>query len=186
MMSDENVSPPPVSEFSPATPPPVRTGIMGLLADSRQKIMDAQVLRLEVPRWGPPHSVRVAVEYKPVPHAILRRGANEQERRTKDSNNAEKQASTEVDTNADILINGCLKIIAILEDGEEMGFGIDGTYTRFDRDLAFSLGIPESSTARQVCRELFITEADLLRTARQVSKWSGYTDEDIDETLEGE
>lgn len=183
-MPDENDATPPAPELVPSQP--VRTGILGILSDSRQKILDAQVLRLDIPRWEPPYSVRLAVEYKPVAHSILRRGANEQEKRSRDSNDAAKQANTEVDTNADILINGCIRIVAILESGEEMGLGIDGAFTRFDRDAAISCGLPETSTARQVCRWMFVTDADLLRTARQVSKWSGYTNEDIDEDLQGE
>lgn len=179
-MSDENVSLPPTHEFSPSRP---QTGILGVLANRRQQILDEKVLTLEVPDWTSP---KLRIEFKPVPHAILRRGANEQEKRIKDTTDAAKQANTELDTNADILINGCLRIIAVLDDGEEMGLGIDGAFTRFDRDFALSCGLPESTTARQMCRWMFITEADLLRTARTVSQWSGYRNEDVNEALEGE
>lgn len=180
MMSDDDVTALETPPFLSATP---HTGILGVLANRRQQIIDEQVLRLRVPRWESP---KIEIEYKPVPHAILRRGANEQEQRTKNTTDAGKQASTEVDTNADILINGCIRIIAVLDDGSEMGLGIDGAYGRFDRDAALSLGMPENAPTRSICRELFITDADLLRTARKVSQWSGYTTDDVDEALEGE
>lgn len=180
-MSDENVTPSPTPDLIPSQPHH-QTGILGVLADRRQQIMDEQVLRLEVPRWTEP---KLVIEYKPVPHAILRRGANEQEKRNKDSNDSGKQANTEVDTNADILINGCIRIIAVLNTGEEIGLGPDGMFTRFDRDAGISCGMPDA-TARQICRWMFVTDADLLRTARTVSQWSGYRNEDIDEALKGE
>jgi hypothetical protein len=156
---------------------------MGLLAQRRQQIIDDLILTLEVPNWTSP---KLKIEFKPVHHAILRRATNEQEKRTKDTADAAKQANTELDTNADIIINGCVRIIAILDDGEEMGMGLDGAFTRFDRDLAIAAGMPETSNARQICRWLFVTDADLLRTARTVSKWSGYREEDVNEALEGE
>jgi hypothetical protein len=156
---------------------------LGVLANRRQQILDEQVLRLPVPRWSSP---RLEIEYRPVPHAILRRGVNEQEKRIKDSTDPSKQAATEIDTNADILINGCIRIIAILENGEEIGLGLDGAFTRFDRDAVIASGLPENSTMRQLCRWMFVTDADLLRTARTVSKWSGYTTDDVNEALEGE
>lgn len=178
MMPDENeVTPPALVSAQPTT------GMIGVLANRRQQILEEQVLRLEIPRWSAP---KLVVEYKPVPHAILRRGANEQEKRTKDSNDAAKQANTEVDTNADILINGCIRIIAIGADNEEIGLGLNGMFTRFDRDAGIACGLPEGSTARQICRWMFVTDADLLRTARTISQWSGYKTEDIDEALQGE
>jgi hypothetical protein len=184
MMSDESVTPPPTPELTSSPP---QTGIMGLLAGSRQKLLDAQIKRLPIPRWdGIVTPFKLEVEYKPVHHSILRRGANEQEKRSKDTQDPTKQANTELDTNADILINGCIRIIAILSSGEEMGLGRDGEYTRFDREAAITCGLPADATARQVCRWFFVTDADLLRTARTISQWSGYTDKDIDEALEGE
>jgi len=126
------------------------------------------------------------IEFKPVAHSILRRATNEQTKRAKDTNSADKQANTELDTNADIIINGCIRIIAVLSDGEEVGLGIDGAYTRFDRDAVLAAGLPPNSDSRQLCRWMFVTDADLLRTARTISKWSGYREDDVDEAIEGE
>src|ERR1035438_209899 len=179
MMLDDSVTPPP----APSVPAQPSTGILGILANRRQQIIDEQVLRLEVPRWDSP---KLVFEFKPVPHAILGRAANEQEKRVKDSSDASKQANTEIDTNADILINGCIRIIAVLDDGEEMGLGVDGEFTRFGPDAALACGLPQGATARQTCRWMFVTDADLLRTARTVSKWSGYREDDADEAIEGE
>jgi hypothetical protein len=73
-----------------------------------------------------------------------------------------------------------------LDDGEEMGLGVDGEFTRFGPDAALACGLPQGATARQTCRWMFVTDADLLRTARTVSKWSGYREDDADEAIEGE
>ena len=169
---------------STATSMPVQahtTGLMGLLADRRQAIINEQILTLEVPRWTSP---QLKIEFKPIDHAILKRGAMAQERIAKDD--VKKQADAEVDTNADILINSCVRIIAVLSDGTETGLGPNGAYTRFDADVAASLGMPESSNARAVCKAIFITTADLLLTAKALGERTGYREGAIEEALVGE
>jgi len=161
---------------------PDGTGVFGMLEQRRKEIVDAQVLTLEVPRWTSP---KLLVRFGPVDHKILKRGAAIQERANKDGN-AEKISEVEINTNADILINACIEIVALLPNGEEVGVGPDGKHTRFDPDLAMSLGMPESSTAQMVCKAIFITSGDLLLASKKLGEWSGYREGSVEEAIKGE
>ena len=171
-MSDEVVSSP-VNEH---------TGVLGMLAQRRNEIANAQVLTLEVPRWTSP---KLLIRFKPVDHAVLKRSASIQERAVKDNDSA-KQAQVEIDTNADILINACIEIVAVMPNGDEVGVGPDGRRTRFDADMAIALGMPENSTARAVCKSTFITGGDLLLAAKMLGEWSGYRIGAVEEAIAGE
>jgi hypothetical protein len=179
-MTIDEANPSSVYEEQLPTQPP---GVLGVLGSRRQQIIDSQHLTLEVPRWADP---KLKIEFMPIHHSIMKRGALEQERAAKNSTDAGKQSNAELDTNADILINACVRIIAILADGSEMGLGVNGAYTRFDSDTAVSLGLPSGTPARQVCRSLFITDADLLGMAKRVGEWTGYRVQTGEEELAGE
>lgn len=159
-----------------------QSGVLGMLEQRRNEIANKQVLALEVPRWTSP---KLVVRYGPVDHTILKRGANILERAVKDGD-VVKQANTEIDTNADILINSCIEIVAVLPNGEEIGVGPNGKRTRFDQDMAISLGMPESSTSRAVCKFLYITSGDILLTAKKLGEWSGYRENAVEEAITGE
>lgn len=186
-MSDGMTAPPRVGV--PAQPPPIsapepidRPGILGDLAARRQEILTAQVWTHWVPRWEEP---RVKIRCRPVEHQFLKKAALLQERGSK-SQDPKKTAETELDTNADILINACIEIVAVLPDGQETGLGPNGARTRFDQDAAVSLGMPPEVGSRAVCRALFIADGDMLAAARALGEWSGYREEDTDQDLEGE
>jgi hypothetical protein len=176
MMSDENV-------MTPTIPTPDGgKGMFGFLEQRRREIVDAQVLTLEVPRWTDP---KLLIRFAPVDHEILKRGAELQERVKKEGDVA-KISSTEINTNADILINACIEIVMQTNDGKELGVGVDGRHTKFDQDMAISLGMPESSTARAVCKEIFITSGDLLLASKKLGEWSGYREGAVEEAIKGE
>jgi len=158
-------------------------GVFGFLEQRRREIVDAQVLTLEVPRWTSP---KLLIRFGPVDHTILKRGAQIQERVNKDGSSAEKISSTEIDTNADILINACIEIVAVLPNGEEVGVGPEGKHTRFDPDLAISLGLPEGVGSRALCKEIFITSGDLLLASKKLGEWSGYREGAVEEAIKGE
>jgi hypothetical protein len=158
--------------------------ILSSLKERRQQVLDEQVLRLPVPRWDDPV---IVVLYKPVEHSFIRIA---QDRVSK--TNADKAASVELDVNADILIRGCVGVVAIL-DGVEYSLRLgdeNGDPTRFDGDLAMNLGVEgiggKEPTARAVVKSLFLTGGDILSAATEVVKFSGYRETEADATLVGE
>lgn len=157
-----------------------RLSILGQLKTRRTEILQGQHLDLPVPRWADPE---IIVRYKPVTHDEIRRAQTTVEKAPKD-----RRAQVEVNGNCDILIRGCVAIIARI-DGQDYSLKPDepkGDFTTFDSDLAANLGLEEGSTARQVVKALFITDGDILSHAQALVHWSGYKETDADDTLEGE
>jgi hypothetical protein len=155
------------------------TGVLASLAERRKQLSAEQVYTIKVPRWTEPE---LRIRFHPLEHKDLMRAAREQEKAQK--GDPKKRAQIMVDTNADLLCLACEEVVAVV-DGQERQIA-DGAPVTFDPRLAMALGIPDSASARAVCRELFITEADLLATARGLSEWSGYTSDDVQEMLAGE
>jgi hypothetical protein len=142
--------------------------LKGALAKRREEIAGEQILELEVPRWENPTLV---VSYKPVEHSVIRRTIRSVEKAKGDRSEAEMNA------NADFLIKACVGVIA--RDPNERWEG-------FDDELAESLGVEGERTARRTCRELFITDGDLISHVNKVIEFSGYRNVEIDEEISGE
>lgn len=166
------------------TPRGSSLSVLGSLKERRQEVLEKQVLRLPVPRWDDPV---IVVMYKPVDHSLIRLAQGKVEKAGRD-----KQAEVEVESNADILIRGCVGVVAVV-DGKEYSLRPDdenGEPTRFDKDLAENLGVEGAGgkppTARQVVRSLFITDGDILSAASEVIKFSGYRDAEADSVVLGE
>lgn len=158
--------------------------VLSSLKERRQQVLNEQVLRLAVPRWDNP---TIVVRYKPVEHSFIRRAQNAVEKAGKD-----KQADTELNSNADILIRGCVGVVAVL-DGKEYSLRLgdeQGEPTVFDSDLADNLGVEGSPgklpTARQVVRSLFLTDGDILSAASELIRFSGYRETEADSAVVGE
>lgn len=158
--------------------------VLSSLKEKRQEVLDKQVLPLRVPRWDDPV---ILVRYKPVEHGLIRAAQHRVEKA-----GADKKAQVEVDSNADILIQGCIAVVAVV-DGKEYSLrpGDElGEPTRFDRDLAENLGIEgeggKPPTARMVVRGLFITGGDILSAATELVKFSGYRETEADAAVLGE
>lgn len=157
--------------------------LIGQLEERRKQIQGEQSLPLVVPRWDNP---QIWVSYRPADHGEIRSIQSRIERAPK-----KQRFTEEVNGNADLLVKCCKEIWAVLPGayGERYSLNPDdprGEYTRFDPDLARNLGLTEEATAREVCRKLFITDGDLIAHARKLMEWSGYTDEEADEGIEGE
>lgn len=154
------------------------------LKERREEVLAEQVLRLPVPRWNDPV---IIVKYKPVPHGFIRAGQQRVEKAS-----ARQKSEIEVDANADILINGCVGVMAVV-DGREYSLRPDdpnGDLTLFDEDLAENLGVEgvggRPPTARSVVRALFLTDGDILSAAGEIVKFSGYRETEADSDLSGE
>lgn len=149
------------------------------LKERRQQVLKEQILSLPVPRWSDP---AIVVKYQPVPHAFIRKAQSRLEKATK-----ERRAELEIEANADILIHGCVAVVAVL-DGREYSLrpgDPEGEPTTFDADLAENLGV-EGSSARKVLRALFLTDGDIMSAATELIKFSGYRETEADAELLGE
>lgn len=160
------------------------SSILSSLKERRKEVLEAQVLRLAVPRWEDPV---IVIMYKPVEHGFIKSVQTRVEKAK-----ADRRAEVEVEANVDILIRGCLGVVAIV-DGKEYSLrpgDEEGEPTVFDADLAENLGVDgvggKSPTARQVVRELFITDGDILSAANELIKFSGYQETEADSALVGE
>lgn len=158
--------------------PATELSVLGHLKDRRQKIVEQQTLDLPVPRWDNPV---IVVRYKPVDHKVFRAANNAVERVSPD-----KKSEVEVNVNADILIRACVGVFAVvngnrysLREGEP-----ESEWTKFDPELAANLGCEPS--ARAVVKSLFITEADILSTANRIAEFSGYKEQEADDSILGE
>lgn len=157
---------------------PQRNSLLGRIRTRRDEIAAAQFIDLPVPRWEDPV---LKVRYGPLDHEVIRKGFQTQ-RKAKD------KAAAEVNTNADLLIAACIGVFAD-EDGKTSSLhpnGPDEEWTRFDPDLAESLGLPEGSTARQVVRAVYFTDGDVIGTGRRIIEFSGYQLQEGDDELLGE
>lgn len=154
--------------------------ILGRIKERRQEVIEAQVLKLPVPRWSDPE---IIVHYKPVEHAFIRSAQDRVSNAPKD-----KRYALEVQGNSDILIRGCLAVVAII-DGKQYSLRAgdeNGEPTLFDRDLAETLGLDDGATARQVVKGLFIAEGDIMSASQSLVSWSGYKETEADATIQGE
>lgn len=179
---------PPEQPPAPTPAPPVRaaTGSPLLaLRDRRKALQDKLFIDLQVPRWGEDGGPRVYVRYGPANTSWY---ADEAQKIQKMSR---KPTDWMTKLNANLLVRACVGVFAVegedplspedtrtkfsLRDGDPTG-----EWTKFDTDLAYSLGLDEgTASAIAVCRELFFTDADLATAAQQVLKFSGIrTEED--------
>lgn len=157
-----------------------RFSVLSNLKARREKIREGEKLVLPVPRWSDPELV---VKYQPLEHSIIRAAQTRVEKAPK-----AKRFQVELEGNMDLLIRGCVAVVAKL-DGQEYSLRPDdpeGEPTTFDPDLAENLGLGENATARQVVKELFITDGDILSHAKSLVEFSGYRETEADEQIQGE
>lgn len=158
-----------------------RLSILGQLGKRRQEILDKEFLDLEVPRWKDP---QIIIRYRPVPNEHFVRASDKIERaQPKD------RPKLTVDVNTDVLIRGCVAVIARIGDGNDYSLrpgDPHGEPTSFDRDLAENLGLPDGATARQVVKELFLVDGDIMSHATALAQFSGYKEAEADDKVTGE
>lgn len=156
--------------------------ILGGMAHRREEIIQASTKDLPVPRWTDPE---VFVRFRPVDHGLIRKGQVAVDKATD-----RDKAKREVEVNSDVLVAGCVGVYALI-DGTEYSLRPDdfeGEMTRFDADLAANLGLdnPETATARQVVKGLYMFDGDILSTAGAVIRFSGYVEKEATERVSGE
>lgn len=155
--------------------------LLGSLKERRQQVLEEQELRLPVPRWTNPE---IVVKYKPVDHSLIRKTQD----RVEGIKDKTKKFAAEVDGNADLLIKGCVAVVAIV-DGREYSLKPGephGDPTVFDPDLAENLGLGDRVTAREIVKALFIVEGDIMSASQALVQFSGYRETEADSTVSGE
>ena len=154
--------------------------VLGQLQDRREQIKKAAFIDLPVPRWDSPV---IVVRYNPVDHTRFRAAATQVEKVQPN-----RRAEVEVNVNSDILIGACLGVFAVI-NGKRYSLksgDADGEWTKFDPDLAAAFGMPEGATARSVLKTVYITEGDILSTANKLAEFSGYKEQEVDDSILGE
>ncbi len=154
--------------------------LLGNLKALREEITNSLDLELEVPRWFETKGIRVIVRYKPLEHEYI-------VKTMKTAEKAGQIAEAIIWANADLLVKACTAVFALV-DGKEYSLrpgDENGDFTTFDADLGANLGV-ENPTARRVCRELFLTDGDLITQADRLVDWSGYRKRQADEDFAGE
>ena len=152
--------------------------VLGQLKKRREEVKQGEHIDLPVPRWDSP---RIVVRYGPVNHESFKKLSAQVNRATEKS-----QARVEVDGNCDILIQACRGVFAVV-NGERYSLrqgDHEGEWTKFDPDLAENLGCGNS--AREVVKALYITEGDILSTASKIAEFSGYKEQEADDSIMGE
>lgn len=146
----------------------------------RQARLDTLHLDLKVPRWDDDNGPAIYVRYKPVDVAQAARVADRAEK--------SKAADWVVVANASVLVNACVGVFA-MENGQRLSLrdgDPHGPWTRFDQDLAESLGLDGPTRATDVCKALFFTGGDLIGHAAALAEWSGNSTPEVEDATLGE
>lgn len=152
--------------------------VLGNLRALRDDLLEHSYKDLKVPRWSEPE---LYVRYRPVKHSIIRAAMD-----VGDSKVAARRGAKELKANIDVLISGCVGVFALM-NGKRYSLrpgDPNGSWTTFDADLAENLGCGQ--TASEVVRALYIAEGDILSAATALAQFSGYTEAEADEAVEGE
>lgn len=153
----------------------------------RESILAQQVLDLPVPRWEDPTLV---VRYRPVDHTLISKSRARIDKATKN-----QQGQVELDTNTDLIVQGCVGVFARIggvphactdvDVWEPIDLDAYDGWDRFSPHLGETLGA-EGQTARAVARALFFTDGDIMSHANEVIQFSGYKEADTDDEISGE
>jgi len=146
------------------------------LKHRREQIVNELYVDIQVPRWDDPE---IYVRFKPVSATKL--NATIENRRKQKGNDWSFLA------NADMLVDSCVGIFAVVDGDFDNKLSLrsdnpNGTWTKFDLDLAKALGI-EAVRAVDACVALYLTEGDLIDAANRLFKWSNIANDEADETF---
>ena len=156
---DEDFATPTDDGRAPAAP----GSTLASLRERREAVLAAQYLDLAVPDYDPP----VYVRYKPITNAKLNAATKQVA--------ASKDRDAEVIANAGVLAEACVGVFEVIDDTQVSidPTDRDGTWLRFDKDLARLLGVPAGKAA-EVVRALYPTDGHIISTVGKVGQWSGF------------
>lgn len=146
----------------------------------KQQMAELLYTDLRVPRWGEvDDGPAIWVRYGPASPSEF------SDRIEKMQKNKNRPKDWAVNANAQVLVSSCIGVFAIegaddyeyeKEQRPRLSLRDDdphGDWTKFDPDLAYSLGLDEHAGAIAVVRALYLTEADVTSTATKLLQWSG-------------
>lgn len=154
------------------------------LATRRAEIAEGLHLDLPVPRWNNPV---IVIRYQPLEHERIREIGRL-------INKARNKSLAEVNLNIDGLVEACVEVFATLPDDPDpdnpteyslLPGNPEGPKTRIDADLAENLGLPRESSPRDIVKDLFFTEGDILMHGAKLARWSGYKMDEVNEEALG-
>jgi hypothetical protein len=165
----------PVAVFAGAEESDANTALASL-KNRRAQIVDEMYIDVQVPRWESPE---IFVRFKPVSTVKLSAAID---RRRK-----QKGDDWSLLANADMLIESCIGIYAVLDGDHDKKFSLNpgdplGAWTKFDPTLGKVLGV-DVQRATDVVKELYLTEGDLIDTANKLFKWSNVANDEADESF---
>jgi hypothetical protein len=177
VLSADTTAPAPATDVASARPAAPSSPLAGLRA-KRAEALAKLHHDLQVPRWSDDGGIEIWVRYAPVSPTTISAVVTARRK--------SKAKDWMVAANADVLAIACLGVYAVdptspdtklsLRDGDP-----HGDWTKFDADLAYSLGLDGISsvedakalTAATVVRGLYLTEGDLTSAANALTTWSG-------------
>jgi hypothetical protein len=180
----------PVYDDGPGLVPAAKASPLLSLRERRDEITKNLHLDVRVPRWGDvDDGPQIWIRFEPANPSEF------SDRIEKAQKNTNKPKDWMIRENANVLVKACVGVFA-LQGEEPADDEVDarerlslregdpyGDWTKFDPDLAESLGLAPNCGAIAVCRALFLTEADLTGAANKLLRWSGMslgrTDEDF-------
>jgi hypothetical protein len=153
----------------------IPTHPLAALRARREQIVGELYTDIKVPRWDEPE---IYVRFKPVSTTKLA-ASIEKRRKAKEDN-------WSILANADILIDACVGIYAVIP-GSDQKLSLRegdpyGEWTKFDPALAEAIGIV-GKRATDAVLGLYLTEGDLIDTANKLLKWSNIANDEADETF---
>jgi hypothetical protein len=173
----------------PAPLPQVPAGAgspLGALRERRSKMQELLYKDMRVPRWGDDGGPAIWVRFAPASPSEF---ADKFEKLSKAKN---RPKDWSVAANAQVLVSSCMGVYSVegeapLDDEDDTRKKLSlrdgdpyGEWTKFDPDLAESLGLEPNCGAVAVVRSLYLTEGDVTSTANQLLRWSGMVTPDDD------
>ena len=183
-MTDEDITviettlpaptPEPAVVTLPVAQPKLPSMALNSLSAKRNALQENLHIDLQVPRWTEPE---IFVRYGPVDVTIL-----EKQRETRE---ASKLRDWNILLNADILAFSCIGVYACLDGDYDTKYSLrkgdeNGTWTKFDADLAANLGAVTTAAA-DVVRAVYMTDGDMLEAAQELTLWSAKKNKQVDE-----
>lgn len=169
-----------ITPDDPIEPEPQdRSSFLARTRARREEIKDAQWIELDIPRWDDP---LIKVRYGPLDHSKIRAQA-------RGAKKARDKAAGELRAQENMLVMACLGVFGVDDNDKPVSLhpnGPDEDWTKFDPDLAEAMGLPTTSTARDVLRFFYLEDGDVFAHSNRVVAFSGYEATDADEELLGE
>ena len=150
------------------------------LKKRREQIVNELYIDIKVPRWDAPE---LYARFKPVSATKLGKTIEKYQLKAK----TDKTTDWSILANAEMLYDACIGVYAVVDGDKDNKLSLrpndpNGSWTRFDEEMAASLGI-DAARATDVVINTFFAEGDLIDTANRLFRWSNIANNEADETF---